>query len=122
MRRDVKCMKSMNIQKVNDAILTLRHFIDLSSRLLPFLYELKTKEKPSSNDLNDSARIQLVYENYSFDTATSVVLMNSPILEIIKSTFQSIIENGANSSQKVLDDFNHEHNRLMDEWAIIDAN
>lgn len=112
----------MNIQKVNDAILTLRHFIDLSSRLLPFLYELKTKEQPSETELKDSERIRLVYENYSFDTATSVVLMNSPILEIIKSTFQSIIDNGANAPLKVLDDFNQEHHRLMEEWAVIDSN
>lgn len=114
-------MKSDNIEKVNEAILTLRHFVDLSARLLPFLYELSNKKSPTENEVEDRNRIIEVYINYSFDTSTSKVLMNSDILEMIQTTFQSILQE-TNHANRTMIKFIEEHQRLRKNWGYIDAN
>lgn len=117
-------MKAKNINRVNEAVYILRHFIDLSAQLLPFLIELQYTKKPTETDLEDKERIVDVYKNYSFDKETSKLLMNSSILETIQNSFNFIIDssNTKDKSKKQLLEFKREHRRLKKSWLMIDAN
>jgi hypothetical protein len=123
-------MRAKHINDVNEAILVLRHFVELSAKLLPFLDELERKKVPSSKDVQSKKKIIEVYENYEFDTSTSKVLMNSNILDLIKETFENISQRShARKSQLAclqkpnhLHQFLAEHDRLQRSWGMIQAN
>ena len=117
-------MTARNIQRVNEAVYILRNFIDLSAQLLPFLIELKHAKKPSDTDIEDKEKIIDVYKNYSFDKDTSMLLMNSTILEMIEKSFYFIIDEGHTkmTSKKQLIEFKREHKRLKKSWSLIDSN
>lgn len=119
-------MKVREIGQINEAILVLRHFIDLSARLLPFLDELQRKRNLSPTESINKVRIIDVYENYSFDTKTSKVLLNSDVLDLIKDSFTALQNSGrrekSSKSRRALRKFLHEHKRLQDDWCQIDAN
>lgn len=115
-----------DINNVNEALLVLRHFIDLSSRLLPFLDELQRIDEPTEKEIYDKQRIIEVYESYHFDTKTSEILIGSNILELIKESFHTLAnhrtENNCKSTQKKLVRFILEHKRLSDKWKFIRSN
>ena len=119
-------MRVREIGQINEAILVLRHFIDLSARLLPFLDELQRKRQLSIEEKYNRTRIIDVYENYNFDTATSKVLLNSNVLDLIKESFWLLYSNENNrsdmKSRRALRKFLLEHKRLQDDWFQIDAN
>ena len=118
-------MRSKHISDVNEAILVLRHFVELSAKLLPFLDELERKKAPTMHNLKSRDKIIAVYRNYEFDTQTSKVLMNSDVLELIKTSFENIC-NRKNRSRKnhsrPLIQFLREHDRLQRNWGIVQAN
>ena len=115
-----------DIHSVNEALLVLRHFIDLSARLLPFLDELQRKDAPTEQEQYDKQRIISVYENYHFDTKTSEVLINSNILELINDSFQTLAScrtcDEYDTAQRKLVAFILEHKRLKDKWSFVNAN
>jgi cell fate (sporulation/competence/biofilm development) regulator YlbF (YheA/YmcA/DUF963 family) len=113
-------MKANNIGRINQAVTVLRHFIDLSARLLPFLDEINHKSKPSISELCDREAIIEIYEQYDFDSDTSTMLMDSPILSLIKNTFDKLVDK-KNADQE-LRAFNSELKRLQKNWMVIDAN
>ena len=119
-------MKVKQINHINEAILVLRHFIDLSAKLLPFLNDLQRLKNPSIDELRDKNKIILVYENYSFDTNTSLMLLNSNVLDLIKDSFENISKAShflnPRSNNKILNNFLQEHRRLKDNWFQINAN
>ncbi len=119
-------MKSKHIQNVNEAILVLRHFIELSAQLLPFLEELEKKKRPTADDLVSKQKIIEVYRSYDFDTSTSKVLMNSHILDLIKSSFETISCRESCASRRSrsnkLRQFLTEHRRLKENWEVIMSN
>ncbi|MCR9172885.1 MAG: hypothetical protein NXI10_10350 [bacterium] len=118
-------MRAKHISDVNEAILVLRHFVELSAKLLPFLDELERKKAPTMHDLKSREKIIAVYKNYEFDTQTSRVLMNSDVLELIKKSFENISQR-KNSSRKSysrpLIQFLREHDRLQRNWGLVQAN
>jgi len=61
-------MKVNHIYKVNEAITTLRHFIDLSAQLLPYLIELKFSNRDDTED-EELKQINHIFENYTFGKA-----------------------------------------------------
>ena len=115
-----------DIHNVNEALLVLRHFIDLSSRLLPFLDELQTITEPTEKEEYDKQRIIEVYESYQFDTETSEILIGSNILELIKESFHTLANSKCEKhyqlAQKKLVSFILEHKRLSDKWKFVGAN
>lgn len=119
-------MRSKHINDVNEAILVLRHFIELSAKLLPFLEELECKRVQTIEDRLNKQKIIDVYRNYDFDTNTSVLLMNSNVLELIRDSFDHICNaecarKRRNKSQ-ILRRFLSEHERLRENWGWIQAN
>jgi hypothetical protein len=119
-------MNVKQINNVNEALLILRHFIDLSAKLLPFLDELDRKRNPTYAELNSKNKIIDVYENYSFDTSTSKKLLDSDVLDLIKETFDSISEKCIDSKKprrnSSLRLFLMEHRRLQENWFIVRSN
>jgi len=119
-------MNVKQINNVNEALLILRHFIDLSAKLLPFLDELDRKSHPTFAELSSKNKIIDVYKNYSFDTSTSRTLLNSDVLDLIKETFDSISEksitNVRKKRNKSLRMFLMEHRRLQQSWFTVEAN
>jgi len=118
-------MRAKHISDVNEAILVLRHFVELSAKLLPFLDELERKKAPTMNDLRSREKIIEVYRNYEFDTQTSQVLMNSNVLELIKTSFENISDRKKRSRKnysRPLIQFLREHDRLQENWGLVQAN
>jgi vacuolar-type H+-ATPase subunit F/Vma7 len=119
-------MNFKDIDNINTANFILRHFVDLSARLLPLLNELTQKKHPTESEKQNIEKIVSVYKNYNFDVNTSVVLINSNVLELIKETFDRIV----NSSKRqksienglFLDHFLYERGRLQEVWLSAEAN
>lgn len=118
-------MRSGAIQQVNDATVVLRHFIELSAKLLPFFNELSKKEKLLPRELQDRQRIIDVFHGYKFDTSTSLILMNSTILDTIQHTFQLIeerIPGEYSKADEAIEHFFTEHDELVKDWMMTDNN
>lgn len=119
-------MNSQDIVNINTANFILRHFVDLSARLLPMLHELTQKKRPTPFEKQSIKKIVSVYQNYNFDTNTSVVLINSNVLELIQQTFERIIHSHDRSKTiengLLLDHFLYERERLQDVWSNAEAN
>jgi hypothetical protein len=113
------------IQQINEATIVLRHFIELSAKLLPFFNELSKKSILLPQELTDRNKIIEVYRSYGFDTSTSEILMESDILEIIQQTFQSIERRSPgkdSDSDKLMTVFQNKHLQLVQNWQLTDLN
>lgn len=116
-------MNVKSIQEMNEAVFILRHFIDLSAKLLPLLYKIDQKIEPTYEEIRDKEKILSVFKTYKFDTASSKVLLESNILDLIKRCYLEInYENTAQHKQNSLADFLNEYNRLKLNWRIIENN
>lgn len=118
-------MRSGAIQQVNDATVVLRHFIELSAKLLPFFNELSKKEKLLPKEAQDRQRILEVFHGYQFDTSTSLILMNSTILDTIQHTFQLIekrVPGEDPAADEAMERFYFEHDLLVTNWQQTDFN
>lgn len=118
-------MQSGAIQQVNDATVVLRHFIELSAKLLPFFNELSKKDKLLPREALDRQRIIDVFHGYKFDTSTSMILMNSSILDTIQRTFQQIekrIPGEQSEADIAIEQFFSEHELLVNDWLLTDYN
>ncbi len=120
---NINRMTVKNIQEVNEAVIILRHFIDLSARLLPILYKLDKIAEPTDADIRDKNRILEVFQSYNFETQTSNLLLESNVLELIKQCYLEIQNNELSLAK---DDsflaFLEEYNRLKNNWRIIENN
>jgi hypothetical protein len=113
------------IQQINEATIVLRHFIELSAKLLPFFNELSKKNALLPQEQSDRNKIIEVYRSYSFDTNTSEILMESDILEIIQQTFRAIENRGPgkeSDSDKLMAIFQNKHHQLVLNWKQTDTN
>ncbi|WP_341900950.1 hypothetical protein [Fluviicola taffensis] len=113
------------IQQINEATIVLRHFIELSAKLLPFFNELSKKDILLPQEKNDRDKIIEVYRNYGFDTSTSEILMESDILETIQQTFKSIEKRAygkESDSDKLMTIFQNKHRQLVLNWKQTDIN
>lgn len=116
-------MKVQNIQHMNEAVFILRHFIDLSARLLPLLYKLDQKATPLEEEIRDKEKILEVFNTYNFSTNTSKFLLESNILDLIKNCYKLITEeNSKEEKQDGLTAFLKEYNRLKTHWRQIELN
>jgi hypothetical protein len=84
-------MTVKHIKEMNEAVFILRHFIDLSARLLPMLFTLDKKIDPTYQELRDKEKIIEVFKSYKFETETSRHLLESNILDLIKTCYLNII-------------------------------
>jgi len=120
-----RVMKSEAIAQVNDATVVLRHFIELSAKLLPFFNELSKKERLLPHEVENRDKIIAVFRSYKFDTSTSTILMNSTILDHIKETFYEIeqrIPGESSFADVMLEEFLQERDYLVSNWVKTDLN
>lgn len=127
MKTKNKDMLNFNeINKLNEANLVLRHFVDLSAQLLPFLEQLERKKELSIEEASYKMKIKTVFENYNFDTKTSQMLINSNVLELIQNSFNKIVNSAEvennRSHKRTLRKFLFEHQRLVQSWNFIESN
>lgn len=116
-------MKVKNIQEMNEAVFILRHFIDLSSRLLPLLFKIDQKISPSVQEIQDKEKILNVFKTYNFENKTSKLLLESNILELISDCYTHFTSDEVSLTKKnSLTDFLNEYNRLKNNWRIVENN
>ena len=116
-------MRVKNIQQVNEAVFILRHFIDLSAKLLPILYKLDQRTSPLDEEIRDKEKIMTVFKNYHFDTNTSKLFLESNILELIKSCYDNhLYDETKINKQQCLAEFLNEYSRLKGNWRMIENN
>lgn len=118
-------IESSAIEQINEATIVMRHFIELSSKLLPFFNDLAKRKRLSDIEHADKSKIIEVFQNYKFDTNTSVILMESDILEIIQDTYKEIEARkpGERSdADAYLRMFNKKHMELLMDWNQTEAN
>lgn len=122
MRVQRKILKADQIRQINEANLIIRHFVELSSRLLPFLAELQRKKELSPKEQEDKNKIITVFNSYQFETESSDILINSPVLQIIKDTYRHIISSEPSAMKSVLENFQKEFERLEQNWEYARRN
>lgn len=105
------------IQEINDALFIIRHFIDISAKLLPILAELEIKENLSPQEQIDRQKIITVFDSYSFDSVSSEILMDSPVIELIKDVYNELISRDKNDLHIAFRSFRKEHERLKKMWS-----
>jgi hypothetical protein len=117
---DRKLLRAIRIQQVNDALIVMRHFIDLNGKLLPILHDLTYKKLKSKRDLEDIQKIKLVFVSYQFNTDTSVLFMESNVLELIQNAYTALFncEEEIQTKQKLVR-FQNEYLRLKSNWKSI---
>lgn len=115
-------MRSNEIGNINEALHVLRHFIDLSARLLPFLYELECRRKLSAVEAFNRDRIRDIYQSHSIDCKTSEHLINSNVLELIMESYEALVSQDRRRKAKHLNRFLSEYERLKFDWEKINAN
>ncbi len=116
-------MKVKNIQEMNEAVFILRHFIDLSARLLPLLFKIDQTIEQTQRDVVNKEKILTVFRSYNFEIHTSKVLLESNILELIKTCYMHVIHDAPAIFKKAsLVDFLNEYNRLKKNWRMIENN
>ena len=113
-RRNI--LKSEKIREINDAVLIIKHFVELSSKLLPFLVELSEKSELNEHEELNKQKIIDVFNSYKFETSTSDILLDSPILDLIKNTYELIQNRETNAVKLELEKMRIEYNRLKNNW------
>lgn len=112
-----------SIDQINDSVTVLKHFIELNSKLLPTLFDLKQIEFPDAKESLKISKIKLVFDSYAFTSESSEILFNSPILKLIYNAFSAICKSSkSQNSLEALLDFKQEYNRLKREWILIQKN
>lgn len=120
-----RILGSDKIQEINEATIVMRHFIELSAKLLPYLNDLTLIEHPSDQEKCDKEKISAVFKSYRFDTSTSKILMNSTILELIKNAYDDLQSYNYINQEHINDSmqlFLKEHERLVQNWIKTDLN
>src|SRR5690554_7555437 len=77
-------MEAKNIRSLNSAVYVMRHFVELSAKLLP-IYERITRNEPHSvHSEEDKKRIEVIYQTYDINPKTGEFLLGSNIVALIK--------------------------------------
>jgi hypothetical protein len=114
-----------DIRKINEANLVMRHFVQLSAHLLPYLERITRKKRLSKREKADKQFVLEVYDQYQVDVETSKALINSNILELIVKSFQTLKHRNRENEDEVkrsLNNFLLEYHRLVENWKQIELN
>lgn len=115
-------LSSEKIREINDALMIMRHFVDLSAKLLPFLAEIQAKNNLSEKEQADKNKIIQVFNTYNFEATTSDLLMHSPILELIKNAYRELLICDKSQTEIVLQPFSEEYDRIKRNWQYARMN
>lgn len=115
-------LSSEKIREINDALMIMRHFVDLSAKLLPFLAEIQAKNNLTEKEQADKNKIIQVFNTYNFEATTSDLLMHSPILELIKNAYRELLICDNSQTEIVLQAFSEEYDRIKRNWQYARMN
>lgn len=97
----------------------MRHFVELSAKLLPY-YERITRNEPHSIEkLEEKEKIDAVYEAYSVNPKTSEFLLGSNIIGLISEVYENLKNRSSENELKArrcLHEFESEYKRLQQNW------
>lgn len=119
-----KHLDTKTINRINDGILVLKHFLKLNQELLPIYFDLHQRKKQTSETIASIIKIDTLFSSYSFDSATSKILMDSSILDDIHDVYFIIQNAKSNEREKTraLANFFKELERLQRNWDLAQAN
>ena len=120
----LKTIDFSSIERINDGVLVLKHFLKLNQELLPIYYSLHSKETKSNYNLKTIEKIDELFHSFNFDSSTSKALMDSSILDEIQEAYYTIQSNTTSNEEKqnALSNFFKEFSRLKKNWETIEAN
>jgi len=112
-------MRTNNIQTINTAVNVMKHFVELSAKLLPYYEKITRNTAGNLKAQDDQEKIAAVYEGYKIDPQSSELLLDSNILEIILEGFRTIKKRKVVGEAKVkalLNEFHEEYQKLQERW------
>lgn len=112
-------MRTKNIESINTAVNVMKHFVELSSKLLPYYEKITREQRVSQKIQAEKEKIAALYDNNKINPESSEVLMNSKILSIIFEGFQTIKNRstvGEGKVRELLGKFFREYEKLQNNW------
>lgn len=112
-------MKSKNIKSLNTAVYVMRHFVELSAKLLPYYEKITRNEPHSLETIADKEKIDQVYQHYQVNPKTSQFLLGSNIISLIRKVYETLNNRNATNeaeAQQYLNEFTKEYHRLRQNW------
>jgi hypothetical protein len=114
-------MEAKKIKSLNTAVYVMRHFVELSAKLLPMYEEITRNEPHSVHSEKDKKSIEVVYQTYNVNPKTSEFLLGSNIVALIKKAYNEL-KNRSDSNEKIaqekLEAFQTEYERLKQDWYV----
>lgn len=113
------------IRQLNEALLVMKHFVELSAHLLPYLERITRKKKLSKKEKMDKDFVFDVYDNYEVDAATSRILLDSDIIQLILKSYSSLRDRNKDNELEAaynLNKFYKEYHRLLQNWNRVEMN
>ena len=112
-------MQTNSIYTINTALFVMRHFVELSAKLLPYFERITREQTTNDKVILEKEKIQAVYENYDINPTTSKLLMDSNIISLIQKGYKAIKNREKAKDPKVyklLKEFKHEYKKLQKDW------
>ncbi len=113
------------IRQLNEALLVMKHFVELSAHLLPYLERITRKKRLSKKEKMDKDFVFDVYDNYEVDASTSRILLDSDIIQLILKSYSSLKERNEENELEAtynLNKFYKEYHRLLQNWNRVEMN
>ena len=106
----------MSVRERIQAVFILQKFVRMSRFLLPAYLDLVRKNRLTRKEESRLARINSVYASFRASSETSVLLINSNILELIKSLYSQSMVDAEIKSSVVYNKFISESDKLIKKW------
>src|SRR5690554_5836091 len=114
-------MEAKNIKSLNTAVYVMRHFVELSAKLLP-IYEKITRDEPHSIYSEDNKKqIEMIYQGYDVNPKVSEFLLGSDILALIRKTYGEFTyrtKGNEKTAQETIEALESEYERLKQDWYV----
>ena len=118
-------MEAKKIKSLNTAIFVMRHFVELSARLLPIYERITRNDSHNCFTERDKRKIDFVYQTCNVNPKTSEYLLGSNIIALIKNTYE-VLKNRSQINEKIaqeqLEAFQDEYAKLKQDWYITMMN
>ncbi len=98
------------------AVFILQKFVRMSRFLLPAYLYLNQKSNLNKKELKKMSRIKSVYDSFNADSKTSIDLINSNIIDMIKSLYTLSKVNKDIENSDTYKQFINESDLLIQTW------
>jgi hypothetical protein len=119
-----KLVDLKSIEKINEGLLVLKHFLMVNKELLPIYFNLYSDKSNGKENNLSIIKIEQLFSSFNFDVNTSKILMDSSILDDIHNAYHSI-QNEDFTLEKKQDSLLHffeEYKRLKKNWENVQLN